>query len=153
MLPAITPIPVPSSIRETARRLFAAHLDQIEDFPDQEVFSLSPAWHLELYVDEDEAQCRAKLHPVVNHETNFQVSYPVFPPFSPSTLTLLFFALRRYRDYDTAFGIIEEDLPMDEAQVLNGFLTWVKATPDQRYFAEDTFSARFAEWENTLQEG
>ena len=151
--PASTPNSVPSSIREKARRLFSAHLDRIEEFPEEAWFNLSPAWHLELYVDEEEAHCRAKLHPAVNDETNFQVSYPVFPPFTPSTLTLLFFALRTYRDYDTAFGLIEEGLPMDEAQVLNAFLTWVKAAPNQCYFTEDTFSARFAEWEDTLREG
>ncbi len=152
-VPASTPIPVPSSIRETARRLFAAHLDHIEAFPKEAWFSLSSAWHLELYVDEEAAQCRAKLHPAIDDEANVQISYPVFPPFSASTLTLLFFALRRYRDYDTALGMIEENLLRGEYHVLAAFLTWVKAAPDHRNFAEATFPARFGEWENTLQEG
>ncbi len=152
-VPASTPISVPSPIRETARRLFVAHLDHLEDFPEEAWFSLSAEWRMKLYVDKEEAQCRATLHPVLNGEANHQVRYPVFPPFSPSTLSLLFFALRTYRDYDLALEIIEEDLSIGESQVLAGFLTWVKADPDHRYFAKESFPARFAEWENTLQEG
>ncbi len=81
-VPASTPISVPSPIRETARRLFVAHLDHLEDFPEEAWFSLSAEWRMKLYVDKEEAQCRATLHPVLNGEANHQVRYPVFPPFS-----------------------------------------------------------------------
>lgn len=141
--------PPPAAIRQEARACYAAHLGS--DFPEDVWLTIAPEWDLNLFVDEEKVQCRATLYPVVNGQTAIQRGYPVHYLSAP-TLKLLFFALRTYRAIDL-LNLIEESLPMDEAETLSAFLAWVKADPERRAFGEATFSLRFEAWENTLQEG
>jgi hypothetical protein len=142
---------------QTAREVVSTLIEQ-GAYPEDEWYGISETWDLNLFVDAEERNC-ATLYPIVKGNTDVRVGYPVLPPFSiptlpsASTRRLLFTALRQLRDYDAAFCFLEEALTPAEGKTLRAFLAWVKADPDHRYFAETTFAARFAEWENTLQEG